>query len=71
VCISLACDGFTPSKSGRKSNLTMILLNNYNLPPDKRYVGINYLDLFQETWHPNLTNTLYHPLALLLNISFH
>jgi hypothetical protein len=49
VCISLACDGFTPSKSGRKSNLTMILLNNYNLPPDKRYVGINYLDLFQET----------------------
>lgn len=36
VCLGLGCDGFTPSKSGKKSNLTMVLLNNYNLPPDKR-----------------------------------
>ncbi|KAI8888688.1 hypothetical protein K501DRAFT_172814, partial [Backusella circina FSU 941] len=38
VCIGLGCDGFTPSKNGKKSNLTMIMLTNYNLPPEKRYV---------------------------------
>lgn len=36
VCIGLSCDGFTPSKSGKKSNLTMIMLTNYNLPPTVR-----------------------------------
>jgi hypothetical protein len=36
VAIGLFIDGFVPSKSGRKSNLTLVLLINFNIPPEYR-----------------------------------
>lgn len=36
VAIGLFIDGFVPSKSGRKSNLTLVLLIKFNLPPEKQ-----------------------------------